>query len=274
VGASDSRQVYLYVQGGTLEFAFTEAPSAKLDLLDSAAHVDGRITFQGAQGTLQTPDGPRDVAFADVALDGGLAAAMGEVQGSRFAATAAGHPTAALLAGQRIAYPDAVATVAANSGMSAWMLGVAVVAGAVALLAAAGLGRRRSLSRRMGRIAALMDMAEYRAAAAGANGALLRSRKHGTDAQVIRAVSLLRLERLPEAAAALEGWRGAQGAHVDYLWAFLHALRGEAALCRARITACLARDASMRDDIDANPAFAAILRPAKASVALMGGGYS
>ena len=63
----------------------------------------------------------------------------------------------------------------------------------------------------------------------------------------------------------LDRWRGPVDASLDYLWAYLHALRGEFREARTRIAQCLRKDPGMRPEVDGNPAFAALLRQSSSS---------
>lgn len=272
-GTSEARQIYLFVRGGVLEFTFDQAPTLTLNVLAPTVSAEGTSTFRNAEGTLQGPDGPVELRAGDVILEGHVDVALGAIDGSRFMVTATGQPTGATAGGHRYLYP-AVSTATEVPGMTIWfaLFGTALVAAAAG---ASVFGRRRALGRQMAHLEDLMDGAKYREAVEAATPALLASRRYQADAQVIRTVSLVRLNRTNEAAATLEMWKGRQDAAFDYLWAFLHAVRGETKLARQRIRSCLQKDASMQEDIDSNPVFAGLLaRPSASRAVTEREGYS
>ncbi|HLF16059.1 MAG TPA: hypothetical protein VI796_01320, partial [Candidatus Thermoplasmatota archaeon] len=169
-------------------------------------------------------------------------------------AVVTGSPTEARLAGAVIPYPEA------GGGASLLALVVVTVPLVVGLAGAAGYGGRRwHLSRRMGRLEGAMDGEDYATVASRMPRALLRSRRHGTDAHVMHAVSLLRLGRLKEATTLLSGWTDGPRATLDYLWACLHALEGRRLEAVKRLKECLRHDPSLRPDVAANPMFTPLL---------------
>lgn len=270
VGRVEERQSYIYVHDGVLEFTFDGTPSLTLNLKTESATVDGQATLVGAQGTLQTPDGPVDVR-GDVTVAGALHIVLAKPRADSFDATLSGQATKATAAGRVIMYP--ASTGVGVPAPALWLAG----AGAFLIVGAglpAAVARRRALARDMANLELLMDANRYREAIAATTARLVGSRRHGTDAQVIRTVSLLRLGRTAEAAATLEGWRGRQDAPFEYLWAFLHALRGEARQARERVAMCLGKDPSMEDDVASNAVLRAVLAQPGPAAPVQREGYS
>ncbi len=255
-GRSESRQAYLVVRGGHLEFTFPESAALALNFVVADAQVEGQASFTNAAGSLQTPDGAVAVSGA-ASIDGQLAMSFGVRRDNRFDANVSGSPTHAVTGGRLVTYGTIVEPPAAGSP-SVWLVGAIGVAALVT--AGVPLARRSALRRQMARLEALAEAGQFRAVVRAVTPGLLRSRRFQEDTQVVRSVSLLRLDRLTEAQASLDGWQGPQSAQVDYLWAFLHAKRGESSLARHRIASCLARDETMRLDVESNPLFASLLR--------------
>lgn len=270
-GSTEQRQAYLYVTDGVLDFFFDAAPDLTLTLQAQSAHAK-RVAFEDAQGTLQTPEGVQPVDHTRVTLEGAIDVQFAGREGQRLVAQASGSVAEAMAGGRHYVYPAGAATTAVP--------GLTLLLGAAGLVLLAlaggvlGAARRKGVAREMHALEFLMDANRYREAIAAATPRLVASRRHGTDAQVIRTVSLLRLGRTAEAEATLEGWRGARDATLDYLWAFLHALRGEARQARERVAMCLGKDPSMEDDVASNAVLRAVLAQPGPAAPVQREGYS
>jgi len=133
--------------------------------------------------------------------------------------------------------------------------------GLVALAAGTGSGLRRRTAQEMARLEAAMAEARYEDVA-GMGNALLRSRRFGQEAGVIRCVALLRLGRAAEAKRTVQRMRArgsGSAAMQDYLLAHALCLEGEFDEAGERLAACLRRAPSMRTEVLANPVFRPLL---------------
>lgn len=258
-GDAEARQIYLHVTDGTLEFFFDADPTLTVFLQPHSGGAGRGISLLDAAGVVTLPNGQEDLGGRDISLDGSFDLAFNAASNGRLPTTATGEATRAIVGGKSYVYPE-TATTASTATFAGW--GLAAI-GVVALGAAVFL-RRRAQVRSLERVERFMDEGAYARAIAAATPSLVRSRRHGSDVQVMRTVSLLCLGRHDEAKAALESWHGLQGATVDYLWAFLHAAKGEVADAKQRVATCLAKEPGMQTEIDSNPVLAAVLpsRPA------------
>ncbi|MHB8634375.1 MAG: hypothetical protein ACYDBQ_10515, partial [Thermoplasmatota archaeon] len=163
-----------------------------------------------------------------------------------------GSPSAAALAGHVIPV-DA----------SAWGTAGWVVAGAGT--AAVGVGALgwwwRATRRDLLAIKVAMKAGKYEEVVRRSTPRLLRLRRQGDGVRTQLAVSLLLLGRADEAAAALADWRRGPQATSEYLWACVHALRGETAQAAARVQACLQKDPALGRQLLGDPLFAMLSRP-------------
>ncbi|MES2155524.1 MAG: hypothetical protein V4510_10355 [bacterium] len=260
VGSVEMRQTYLAVHAGTISFTFAAAPTAQLDFSAVHANVGYQVTLPDADGSVQGPAGPEAFSRRDVFVQGILEVSFADAGATVFDARVSGDAAQAVVGGKVYHFSPQGSVGARGVAVTptAWL---PVAGGAVVVAGLGAYARRRSQVKRMNHLELLMEAAMYRDAARSA-GRLVRSRRHGQDAQVIQTVSLLRLGRLPEAQACLRSWRGPQAATVDYLWAFLHALRGESREARIRLDQCLAKDREMHLEIDTNPVFQRLSKPA------------
>ncbi|MFO1534405.1 MAG: hypothetical protein ABR586_01935 [Thermoplasmatota archaeon] len=77
VGNGESRQVFLYAEGATLDLALPLDVSAVLALQPRAANFDGRLVLEGPSGRLATTDGERALRDGDW-LDGTFTADLSQ----------------------------------------------------------------------------------------------------------------------------------------------------------------------------------------------------
>jgi hypothetical protein len=257
-GSETDRQVYLFVENGTLEFTFAGEPTADLYLQPAGMSVGGTMTLQAAGGTLHAAGGDRAVQPGEtVTLRGVLSGQAGPVAAGAIPLLIGGQVDEARIGSDVVPMSALPQSAASASGPSGWFAAVALAAAG-----AAGAGwwaRRRSLARTMASLRRKMDDADY-APLRAMPAALLRSRRFAKDAHALKAVASLRLGDAAAARSALEGWPEDGNPSVrDYMFAHLACLGKDWAEAATRLRSCLARNPEMGREIASNPVFAPVL---------------
>jgi hypothetical protein len=135
-GNSESRQVFLYAEGATLDLALPFDVSAVLALQPRAASFDGRLILEGPTGRLATGDGERALRDGDW-LDGAFTADLAQPDAISLHAALQGTGRQAHLAGLTVA-------IASPTPSSAGPLTALLAASGLALLGSWRLwGRHR-----------------------------------------------------------------------------------------------------------------------------------
>lgn len=236
-GSSVQREAFLHVRGGTLSLRVPASALAALYVAVDDAATPGQVEVGAPVGTVLP--GPAGVDFA-APRDGLLpihVSALDQAELDRYLSDEAG--------------PAAPATAAPLPASLRWG-GLALLAGALAVLAAAAaLARRRAVAR----MQLLFGAGRYAEAERAAARLLAVEALAPADAALVRAVSLLRLDRAAEADALLGGRaaRRVDGATREFLWACVRALQRRPAEAVRHLALCLAADPGYRAEALANP---------------------
>jgi hypothetical protein len=250
VGHYEERQVFAYAEDAVLDASMPLGASAALVLRPASGHFDGRMSLQHPDGSLAS-GGPRQSLHDGDWLEGSFDAAFSQFDAGSYHVVAQGQATAASLDGRLIAFHPAK-----GGGLWVpWLVGVLMAA-------AAGGGGAWWFSTRtaLRRIKAAMDSGDYAAVVIRSRPHLLRLGRHGDSVRTQRAVALLLLGRPDEAAQTLGGWRRGHDATREYLWACVHASRGDRDRAQAHLAECLRKDPVMGRNLVGDPLLATVSR--------------
>lgn len=230
-GRSEERQVFVHAQGAVLEVAIPVGAALAATVTPETVTGIRKATFHRPLEGLKDGDwveGDLTATFTSTARDT-MALRLEGVEASS--------------AGQVVAAPAPW-----------WPMWAA--AAAVALLVAVRPVATR-LAQRAVRKAA--DQGDHEAVVRLSNR---RAWRGVTDASLgQRAVSLLLLGRPDEAARALGKWRKAPDATREYLWACIHAMRGETVEAARRVKACLQADPALGSQLLGDPMMRLVTNP-------------
>lgn len=237
VGTETQRQVFVTASDAVLQVVLPVGASAQTAVrLDNAA-LSGRATLLGPQATAGSSATPHQGDWVEGRLD----LAFSDPGTETFGVTIAGKPTAASYAGLM---PQPAGAGFAWQPMAALLVLVAGTAVAVDQVL---------VRRQLRKLRAAMAEGRHEAVVALSTPRLMRLRRHGDGVRSQRTVALLLLGRIDEAGATLGGWRSGPQATADYLWACVHALRGETQAAAARVEACVKGDPDLARELLGDP---------------------
>lgn len=243
----EERQVFLYAQDAVLDVTLPVGAAAAITMVDAQGSLAGRVRLAGPDGVAATDSGSVALQDGDW-LDGDLHVQASELSESDFRFAIGGEPEDARIGG-RAATLGSIHGVASSSMW--WVAGLAAV-GLVAI-AAAFVVRHRADRAHVAAVKTLMDAADYKGVVDRTTPRLLRLRRYGDAVRTQRAVAQLVLGRTNDAAQTLEGWSTGHEATRDYLWACVHAARGETAAAAKRLQSCMQRDPTLARQLLADP---------------------
>ncbi len=258
VGTYEERQVFIYAYGAVLEATMPVGAATSIALVPTASHLDGRLVVHAPHGDLATADGARGLHEGDW-IEGTFDTAFSDVSSNAFAIAASGTPTDGRIAGQAVAFPS-------TASPSYWPA-FAIVAVLATAGAGAWEGRRRSIRASLRGIKTAMDAGRYAEVIQRATPRMLRLRRDGDAVRTQATVSMLVLGRTDDAAKTLAGWRRGNAATRDYLWACVHAARGEAETAAARVQACMEKDPALARQLLGDPLMSTVAQRKVAAAA-------
>ncbi|MES2155314.1 MAG: hypothetical protein V4510_09290 [bacterium] len=252
VGRYEERQIFLEVHGATLDAIMPVGSATGLELRPVSGAVDGRITLETPQGTVTTADGVRTLRDGDW-LEGRFVTEFSGLQAGSFLLDVKGNPTAASVDGRPASFGSA------PSGFP--ILPTATVAlVVVAAAAAAAWSLHRRTLRQLATAKLAMEAGDYEGVIAATKPRMLRLRRYAAAVRTQLAVAQLLTDRSEAAAQTLEGWRGSDATR-DYLWACVHAARGEATKAAASLKACMDRDPVLAKQLIGDSLLSNMVRP-------------
>lgn len=230
----EKRRLYLQVTNGTLSLPLTDLEVTDLFVAGSLLDAASAVLDVAGQETNVVLEGPLRLGLEPVR--------DGVFLGNVLEETPEGVPPVA--PGQRGEAPASPAVTATTGGSTTWTTGLALFALAVAALLA-----WRAL--RVVRLRRAMRGGDYHAVAGGAG--MEASRRFGPEVVVARTVSMVKTGEYAAAAALLErhGDRLATAVRA-YLWACVHAGRGEVDEAREAVVRSLLSDPGMAVEVEAN----------------------
>ncbi|MHB1260103.1 MAG: hypothetical protein ACYC2H_00160 [Thermoplasmatota archaeon] len=243
------REAYLHVEQGALHVSIEPGVRLYANSLDLDVRT-GRLQLHEPEGTLPLGNSPIPAGSKLLELESPTTANL-VPRGSRLGTNIQDKPPRVILDGV------AVMTEPTPDMRQAWLLGtigVAVVAGAVVILA------RVRARRRMTQLEKLL--AEQRYVEALALARKTQSGLSREQARLTEATCLIRLSRFGEAHEALAGdrWSPTSSPLRDYLLANVEAGRGHPALAVRHLTACLLKAPAFAGEALANPLLAPVVR--------------
>jgi hypothetical protein len=259
MAASDrtDRQLYLYVEHGTLDLLALNPAALRLFLSKPTADIQGVATFEGEAAKVADGSQMRDVDGGTLRLEGHIVATMNGPTHGRIPITATGSVRAAM-DGRALTW---AAPVAGSSGAFSWWPILLVGFVATPTLAAGGFyGTRWRETSRMDRLEDLMVVGDWEAVAARAPR-LARSRHFGLDASVMHVDALVRLGRLDEAlrvASRLKAPHAGGAPVLDFVLAYLYAARGDKKQALKHAIACVKAGPEFQEHLRTYPEFASI----------------